>query len=94
MSRVTEKFLDLLHEQQLSAPSWTVATIRIDDVVDEMTIIPEGEHGPMLRIAAKTKDGSVLHTREMNLSAVDGMIGKLIKMRDLMAKLKDGGASE
>lgn len=87
MSRATEKLLDLLREGQWTTPSWST-TVTVEGVTDEMTIIPETENGPMLRIAAKSKDGSVIHTREMNIAAVDGMIGKLIKMRDLMATMK------
>jgi hypothetical protein len=92
MSGTTEKLLELLREGQWTTPSWST-TVTVEGVTDEMTIIPESENGPMLRIAAKTKEGTVIHTREMNLSAVDGMIGKLIKMRDLMAQMKDNHAA-
>lgn len=87
MSRATERLLDLLREPQWVTPSWST-TVTVENATEEMVIIPETENGPMLRITAKTKDGNVLHTREMNLAAVDGTIGRLIKMRDLMATMK------
>jgi hypothetical protein len=59
---------------------------------EEISIIPETEHGPMLQIISKDGNGIVIHLTRMNLAAVDQRIGELIKMRDHMAQMKgDGG---
>jgi hypothetical protein len=83
--------LDLLKESAWTAPTWRTIRQEIVDPTEEMSIIPETEHGPMLEITSKDKDGTVVHRRRMNLAAVDDEIGKLIKMRDHMAAMKGSG---
>jgi hypothetical protein len=85
MSRVTEKFLDLLSQSEWS--SWSMPTKKID-INEQMAIVPDTEHGPMLEISASNGQGLVLYQRCLNLAAVDDEIGKLIKMRDHMAQMK------
>jgi len=80
--------LDLLREPSWSASEWRTITYEAVNALEEMAIIPETEHGPMLEISSRDKDGKVLHRRRMNLAAVDDLIGKLIKMRDLMAPMQ------
>jgi hypothetical protein len=56
---------------------------------EEISIIPETEHGPMLQIASKDENGVVIHLTRMNLAAVDQRISELIKMRDHMVQMKE-----
>lgn len=92
MSRATEKLLDLLlgpSQWEWTMPSSTsISYKKIVNATEEMLIEPDTEHGPVLRIMSKDEHGVVLHERRFNLAAVDEQIGKLIQMRDAMAKLK------
>ena len=80
--------LDLLRDSQWTTPTWTVREEKIINAIDEMSIIPDTEHGPMLEIATKNQQGVTIYKRRLNLEAVDGEIGKLIRMRDLMEPMR------
>jgi hypothetical protein len=90
MSQGIRKLAELFRE--FHEPHWaslpTLTTASICDAEQEMKIIPETEHGPMLEITERAKDGSAFHSQRLNLAAVDDLIGKLIKMRDHMAQMK------
>ncbi len=91
MSRGTDLLLKLL-DQQWSTPSWPTVpqSETLEAAEEEMVIMPDTEHGPMLRITqkGKGKDSTAVFVRKLNLAAVDDLIGKLIKTRDHMATMK------
>lgn len=58
-------------------------------VTQKFSILPDD--GPLLKIEEIAEDGRTVSACTMNLSAVDDFIGKLIKMRDLMAAMKGSG---
>jgi hypothetical protein len=66
----------------------TVREEKIVNATEEMSIIPDTEHGPMLEIGSRDESGMVIYRQRMNLATVDDLIGKLIKMRDHMAQMK------
>jgi hypothetical protein len=57
-------------------------------VSEEMVIVPDTAHGPMLELRMKDEDGDTVFKQRLNLGAVDELIGRLIKMRDHMAQMK------
>jgi hypothetical protein len=92
MSKLTEKLLDLVgSESEWSMPSLAYSLEKLTDATQEMVIIPETPNGPMLEISTKSAQGTTLHKLRLNLPAVDELIGKLIKMRDYMARMKGDG---
>jgi hypothetical protein len=67
----------------------TTVTFEKVDATEELRIIPDTLNGPMLEIAQKNVHGVVLFSLRYNLTAVDELIGKLIKMRDHMDQMKN-----
>lgn len=90
MSRATERLIDLLFNGPAwqSWPAMTTMTFKKINATEEMLIEPDTEHGPMLRVQTKNENGEVVHARTFNLPALDEHIGKLIEMRDALARLK------
>ena len=87
MSRGVDKLLELLREPDWTTPTVTKRLVKMQ-LSDEFSIVPDTPHGPMLQIVMRDSDGDVAFKQRMNLSAVDDLIGKLIKMRDHMAQMK------
>ena len=85
----SDRLLDLLREPQWTIPVPTVTKKLVKmSSTEEMVIVPETPHGPMLEIASKDESGDTVFKQRLNLAAVDDLIGRLIKMRDLMAQMK------
>lgn len=86
--------MDRLFEMMTRDSLWTTTapttTVRYEKIehIEQLSIIPDTEHGPMLEIASKNKEGITLYAQRLNLAAVDDLIGRLIKMRDHMAQMK------
>ena len=87
MKSATDKLLDLLREGQWTTPQFSRVEVVVN-ATQEMRILPETKNGPMLEVVSKDENDTVIHRTQMNLSAVDHLIGKLIKMRDHMAQMK------
>lgn len=85
-----DRLLDMVTRDSLwwstSIPTTTLAKI---ETTEEMRILPDTANGPMLEIAQKNAQGVVVAAYRYNLPAVDELIGKLIKMRDHMARMTD-----
>lgn len=92
-----DKLLDFINQQSLRTTTMPTAAqvvmmpTKVDGFIEEMRIIPDTPNGPMLEIVTKSKDGIELFKQRFNLVAVDDLIGKLIKHRDLMAAMKESG---
>lgn len=88
MSRAMDRLLDMFREPQWS---WPAPTMVREEVVPgcgfKMLIDAEAEDGPLLLIVSRTTDGTVTHTQRFNLAGLDEHIGRLIEMRDKLAKL-------
>lgn len=88
--RSLDRLMDWLGESEWSTPTFSTVTRRMVKMTttEEMAIIPDTEHGPMLEISLKDSDGELAFRQRLSLGAVDDLIGKLIKMRDHMAQMK------
>lgn len=90
MSRSIDRLLDLLN----GGPTWTSFTPTVTrslvkmECAEEMAIIPDTKNGPMLEISFKDGGDLPVFRQRLNLTGVDELIGKLIKMRDHMAQMK------
>lgn len=93
-----DRLLDMMSGQSLwttAMPTWTTISTpqKIQNTTEELRILPDTPNGPMLEMVTQSAEGVELFKQRLNLAAVDDLIGKLIKMRDLMAVMK-GPADE
>lgn len=87
-----DRLLDFMSQQSVwTTPPTATFTVpqKIQNATEELRIIPGTPNGPMLEIVTSNGHGAELFKQRLNLAAVDDLIGKLIKMRDLMSQIKE-----
>lgn len=88
-----DRLLDMVSRDSLWwTPPAPITTLTKVDTTEEMRILPDTPHGPMLEVAQKNSQGVEMVVLRYSLAAVDQLIGKLITMRDHMANIKGDGA--
>lgn len=86
-----DRLFDLVDRQSLwstTMPTTTTVSYEKVETTEQMSILPDTPNGPMLEVATKNKQGVVMVSQRYNLPAVDDLIGKLIKYRDMMATME------
>ncbi len=84
-----DKLFDLMSAQSQwtsFSPPVTFELVKVE-TVEEMAIVIDATHGPMLEIRLKNPKGVLVSNQRLNLPAVDDLVGRLIKMRDHMAAM-------
>lgn len=91
MRDALDRLFDFMDCQSLwttTMPTVTRTMVKVS-TTEQMAIIPDGPDGPMLEISFNDGSDLPVMRQRLNLAAVDDLIGKLIKMRDRMAAIKE-----
>lgn len=86
-----DRLFDLITRDSLwttTMPTVTRTMVKVS-TTEQMAIIPDVPDGPMLEISFNDGSDLPVMRQRLNLAAVDDLIGKLIKMRDRMAAMKE-----